>query len=198
MEKVKEFFLKLYRMRFKVNRKGTPVLNWSVLFSLVCLIAAPKLVLTGVVIALLLGYQFSFEEESAEFGAKEIEDKIRNVANSIRSGASQAAAAVKAEAEKAAAKTGTAGKEPAERKPAEKEAAPVQEAAMIRQEEPAADINEDVLADLERHADDFQSNPAATTFHSAYSAMADSVPTLQFPAGDEPENPAVRRSGAGA
>ena len=44
--------------------------------------------------------------------------------------------------------------------------------------------NEELLSDLERHADDFQSNPAATTYHSAYSAMANSVPVIDFPPED--------------
>ena len=48
------------------------------------------------------------------------------------------------------------------------------------------EINAEVLEDLRQHEDSFRSNPAATTFHSAYSAAADSVPTLQFPT----ENPA--------
>ena len=219
MDKIKEFFLKLYRMRFRISRKGTPVLNWSVLFSLICLIFAPKLTVAGVIIALLLGYQFSFDQESAEFGTQEIEEKIRNAARTIRNGASNAASAVKAEAGKAAAKnetkqaakndTGnTAGKDSTPKAEPEKEAvrdtAPVRSAPVIRREPEYedeedmenVDLNEDVLADLARHADDFQSNPAATTFHSAYSAMADSVPTLRFPDDEKQDNNPGRRTGA--
>ena len=71
MAKVKEWIRKLYRMRITVSRKGTPVLNWSVLFCALCVILAPHMAVAGTAAALLLDYEFSFDREGEGFGSRE-------------------------------------------------------------------------------------------------------------------------------
>ncbi|MBR0267131.1 MAG: hypothetical protein IJQ71_06785 [Clostridia bacterium] len=64
----------------------------------------------------------------------------------------------------------------------------------------AVPSNEELLKDLQSHAQDapMQSNPAATTFHSAYAASAGSVPVLKVEedtgSNPEPEVPAAKGS----
>ena len=55
----------------------------------------------------------------------------------------------------------------------------------------AAPSNDELLQDLQEHTEEIGStpNPAATTFHSAYTASAGSVPTLRVE--DTPAEPEV-------
>lgn len=201
MENFKRILRKMYRMRIKVSREGTPVLNWSVLFAGLCLVFAPHMTLIGSVAAMLLGYQFSFDPDAREFGTDDIEDTVRNAAQNVKSAIAGAAQTVRTEIEKA-----RGGEPKAEQPKAEQpkaESKPVREAPSIRTEKVpetavsvpgAGDSNREVLEDLERHADEFESNPAATSFHSAYSAMAGSVPTLDFPPAEESSSPSAKKA----
>ena len=71
--------------------------------------------------------------------------------------------------------------------------------AAQRQEIPQMNVgtvNQDLLADLEKHADDFRPNPATT--RTVYSAMAGSVPTLEIhdeERNETPEGPKHMRRG---
>ncbi len=217
MEKVMSVLKKLYQVRIKISRKGTPVLNWSVLFSAACVLFAPHMSIIGAILALIMGYEFSIDANGVGFGAEGLEETLKKGAENVRKAVAGAASAVKTEIEKADAAKKEAAKKEADKKEAEKKEAesaasiwemktvPMAEAAepAAAVTEPAAavtepiaaetvvpekapEINAEVLEDLRRHEDSFRSNPAATTFHSAYSAAADSVPTLQFPT----ENPA--------
>ena len=186
MEKFKQIMRRLYRMRVKVSRGETPVMNVSVLFFALCIPFAFPMVIIGSVAAMLLGYQFSFDPFGEEFATDEIEESISHAAQNIKSAVAGAAQGVRDGIEKARGEQPKAGKSaPAEPKPVRTAPVvrtdPVRETAVSVPASSGTDTNREVLEDLERHADEFQSNPAATSFHSAYSAMAGSVPTIEFP-----------------
>ena len=203
MDKIKEFLKKLYRMRIKVQRKGVPVLNWSVLFSALCVIFATRLSLVGVFIALIMGYEFSFESESTDFDTAEINAAVQKAVRNVSAKVNEAARTVKVEIEKSGFRNETKQNPVNAAAPAEPvpEAAKTEPAAPAAAPDPAPEKagaeNEDLLSDLERHADDFQVNPAATTYHSAYSAMANSVPVIDFPPQDAGEGPAAKKESGG-
>ena len=235
MEKGVSILKKLYQMRFKVSKKGTPVLNWSVLFSAACLIFAPHMTIIGAIAALIMGYEFSFDPNGEGFSSEHLEESLRNAAQNVRSTVATATQAVKAEIDKANAKTEAAKQKapetlntpaatpaataaPVVRTPAPATQAPAAAAPVVNPMQtpaPAAPVietvrttddipvigrekvNQDVVQDLEKHVDAFQSNPAATTFHSAYSAMAGSAPTIQFPTEQPAEEPTAGHHSAG-
>ena len=243
MEKGVSVLKKLYQMRFKVSKKGTPVLNWSVLFSAACLIFAPHMTIIGAIAALIMGYEFSFDPNGEGFSSEHLEESLRNAAQNVKSTVVTATQAIKTEIDKASAKTEAAKQKapetlgtpaaapvaqapaataapvvnpaPAVQMPAAPAAPVVNPAAAVQTPAPTAPVietvrttddipvisrekvNQDVVQDLEQHSDAFQSNPAATTFHSAYSAMAGSAPTIQFPVDQPAEEPKAGHNSAG-
>ena len=54
--KGKNVFSFLYRTRVKVTKDETPILNFSLLFTIVAVVCAPWLAVIGLVVALALGY----------------------------------------------------------------------------------------------------------------------------------------------
>ena len=66
-EKNGSFFKAMYKTRVKVTRGEMPILNLSVLFSLVALITAPWLVILGLLIALLMGYRINIDRNGLGF-----------------------------------------------------------------------------------------------------------------------------------
>jgi hypothetical protein len=76
------FFKVMYRTRVKINRGEEPILNLSVLFSLIALLTAPWLVILGLLVALVMGYRISIDRSGAGFeGTFEevVENGKRNV-----------------------------------------------------------------------------------------------------------------------
>ena len=189
-EKAKSFLQKLYHFRVKVDKKGKPIINVSSIFGLFALIFAPHVTIIGTVAALLMGYQFRFESEDMD--DKELEERIRKAAQNVKNGAASAVKSIQTEISKARAQN--APKTQAE---AEQMARQIVEKAAAPQE--PAPSNQEILNDLQQRADSIpETNPAATTFHSAYAASAGSVPVLRVsedptPA-PEPEAPAARGS----
>ena len=188
--KVKNFLQKMYRFRVKVDKQGKSIINVSSIFGLFALIFAPHVTIIGTVAALLMGYQFRFESEDMD--DKELEERIRKAAMNVKSGAASAVKSIQTEISKARAQN--APKTQAE---AEQMARQIVEKAAAPQE--PAPSNQEILNDLKQQADSIpETNPAATTFHSAYAASAGSVPVLRVsedptPA-PEPEAPAARGS----
>jgi len=178
-EKAKNFFQKMYHFRVKVNKQDKPIVNVSSLFGLACLLFAPHMTIVGVVAALIMGYSIRFESEDMD--DKELEERLRKMAQNVKSGAQAAAKSIQTEINKA--REQKAAATPAE---AQKAAEQIAEKAQA-----AGPSNEELLKDLQSHAADvpMQSNPAATTFHSAYAASAGSVPVLKVEedAGSDPE-----------
>ena len=82
---------------------------------------------------------------------------------------------------------------PEKTKAPERKAEPVKEAAAPRSadapaREPA--VNQDVVEELEKHADDFGASPLARGYGSAFSAMGSSVPILEVREEEGGENEA--------
>lgn len=177
-EKAKNFLQRMYHLRVKVDRKGTPIVNVSSIFGAACLLFAPHMTLVGVVASLILGYQIHFENEEDD---AEIQEQIRVAAQNMKNGVVNAAKSIQQEIDRR-----TAGKpEEAQTKPAPAE--------------PAVS-NEELLKELkEKAVETVQSNPAATTFHSAYAASAGSVPVLRVePETAETEAPSAPKAQGGA
>ena len=169
--KVKNFLQKLYSFRLKVDRNGKSIINVSSLFGLICLIFAPHVTIISTVAALLLGYQFRFESEDMD--DKELEERIRRAARNVKSGATSAVKSIQTEISKARAQN-----PPKTQAEAEQMARQIVEKATAAQE--AVPSNQEILNELQQQAAAMpESNPAATTFHSAYAASAGSVPVLR-------------------
>ena len=185
--KVKNFLQKMYHFRVKVDKQGKPIVNVSSIFGLACLIFAPHMTIVGVIASLLLGYQIHFESEDMD--DKELEERFRKAAQNVKNGAVNAAKSIQTEINKARSQNAPACTAEEAEKAAEKIVEKVQE---------AAPSNEELLKDLESRAEvPAESNPAATTFHSAYAASAGSVPVLRVEPTDEtpePNAPAARGS----
>ena len=183
--KARNLFQKLCSYRLRIDRNGKTVVNWSSLFSLACLILAPHMSIAGIVLSLILGYHISLETEEVD---GDLEERIRQAADTVKRTATAAARTVRDEVEKA-----RAGHEPEKTKAPERKAEPVKEAAASRSadapaREPA--VNQDVVEELEKHADDFGASPLARGYGSAFSAMGSSVPILEVREEEGGENEA--------
>ena len=181
--KVGNFLQKLFRFRVKVDRKGEPIVNVSSIFGAACLIFAPHMTIVGVVAALLLGYQIHFE---AEGDTGDIEERIRNAARNMKTGAMTAVQSIQTEINKARSQSqNAAAQQPTAR---QVQAAQRQAEEIVKKAAESVPSNEELLQDLQEHAKAEQvSNPAATTFHSAYAASVGSVPVLKVE--ETPETP---------
>ena len=183
--KARNLFQKLCSYRLRIDRNGKTVVNWSSLFSLACLILAPHMSIAGIVLSLILGYHISLETEEVD---GDLEERIRQAADTVKRTATAAARTVRDEVEKA-----RAGHEPEKTKAAERKAEPVKEAAAPRSADaPAREsaVNQDVVEELEKHADDFGASPLARGYGSAFSVMGSSVPILEVREEEGGENEA--------
>ena len=181
--KTGNFLQKMFRFRVKVDRKGEPIVNVSSIFGLACLIFAPHMTIVGVVAALLLGYQIHFE---AEGDTGDFEERIRKAAQNVKSGAMTAVQSIQTEINKARSQNASAQQS---RPTAEQvQAAQRKAEEIVQKASETAPSNEELLQDLQAHAQaETVSNPAATTFHSAYAASVGSVPVLKVD--ETPETP---------
>ena len=169
---------KLYRCRVKVHKDKTPIVNFSVLFGALCLILAPHLTIFGFILSLILGYQFSFTRLDEDFASDSLEKMVKNAAQNARNTVSGAVQSFAEERNKAG-KADVFERKPDETKPGARE----------KESEPAEHAETNPGEALKRQAKEieetmdsfFESNPAATTYRSAYSAAASEVPTIQIP-----------------
>ena len=169
--KVMNIFQKLYSYRLKIDKKGKTILNWSSLFGLACLILAPHMSIAGIVLSLILGYHISLETDQDD---EELEQRVRQAADTVK----KTAAAVTKTIRDEVAKNRTTG-EPERKTEPERKAEPVQAEPVRAEAAPEkADLNQDIVEDLEKHTEDFQANPAV--YRTAYSAVAGSVPVLEI------------------
>lgn len=143
------FFSRLYQFRLKIKKENIIIANISLLFALLALLVSPHLVLFAAIAILVLGYKVSFNKKDADFAAANLEKMVRNAADNVKSTVSDFAKGFEDN------KTDKAA------------------------EEAKQEINE-AAADIAKGMDRsfYQSNPAATTYHTAYTG---SVPTIQVP-----------------
>lgn len=73
----------LYCNRVKVNKGSTPILNLSLLFSILGVLTAPWLVVAGVIVALALGYKFAFERNAVGFSS-DFDQVVKGAATNVR------------------------------------------------------------------------------------------------------------------
>ena len=81
--KANNVFSVLYRTRVKVQKDDTPILNLSLIFSIIAVCSAPWLAVIGLVVALVLGYRFSIERNAAEFSGS-FQDVVNSVARKTK------------------------------------------------------------------------------------------------------------------
>lgn len=157
------FFTRLYQFRLKVKKENIVITNVSLLFALLALLISPHLLLISAIIILVLGYKVSFDKKDSDFAAASLEKMVRNAADNVKSTVSDFA----------------------------------KNFDDSNKEEPQADAAdarsdlENAARDLEKEADRsyYQSNPAATSYHTAYTGSA---PTIQVPVQVETQDGSVK------
>ena len=145
---VMNLFQRLYRFRLKVKKGDVSIVNLSMLFSLLAVLVSPHLVIIGAILVLVLGYKVSFDRNDPDFAKDNLDKMVRNAAQNVKSTVNDVARSFTGDAEK----------------PAQPQAP----------EEPMVDAP---TVEVPR-PDFYQSNPAATTYRTAYTGAA---PTLQVP-----------------
>ena len=176
-EKALNILQKLYRSRVKIRKGDTNIFNVSVLFAGLCLLLAPHMTIAGVIVSMILGYQFSFTGMDPDFASENLEKMVKSAAQNAKSSVSSVVQTIQNETKDRMKKGNvnidfkTHSEQPEK---AEKEEKGVFE-------DQAQELRKQTR-ELEETMDSFfESNPAATSFHSAYSAAASSVPTIQVP-----------------
>ena len=188
---------KLYRSRVKIRKGDTTIINVSVLFAILCLLPfALPITVIGIIASIILGYQFSFSSMDPDFASDNIEKMVKNAAQNAKNTVSSVVQTIASEEKKKDTKdqepkkesSETAGSDQKENEAydlkIEVETTKESEAATSKENlfENEAQSLRDQTRELEETMDSFfESNPAATSYHSAYSAAASSVPTLQVP-----------------
>ena len=185
-EKAMNLLQKLYRSRVKIRKGDTHVVNVSVLFAAVCLLLAPHMTIAGVIISMILGYQFSFTRMDPDFAAESIEKMVRSAAQNAKSSVSSVVQTISNETKDIQKKINVNAEKRAVqdkgKEPEKKDSPDKAEKTTPEFENDAAESLRKQAKELEETMDSFfDVNPAATTFHNAYSAAASSVPTIQVP-----------------
>lgn len=166
---------KLYRSRVKIRKGDTSICNVSVLFAGLCLLLAPHMTIAGVIVSMILGYQFSFTGMDPEFASDSLEKMVKSAAQNAKSSVSSVMQTITSDVKK------------------KEQAAPEKKQETVRGEETVPEKeNIDMFADetkslreqakeLEETMDSFFDSTASAGYQSAYSAAASSVPTIQIP-----------------
>lgn len=81
---VMNFIHKCFRARIKIRREDTPILNVSVLFAALSVLISPHLVIIGAIVALVLGYKFSFDKHDHAFDGENLERTVRHAAENVK------------------------------------------------------------------------------------------------------------------
>ena len=180
-EKALNFLQKLYRSRVKIRKGDTNIFNVSILFAGLCLLLAPHMTIAGIIVSMILGYQFSFSGMDPDFASENLEKMVRSAAQNAKSSVSSVVQTISAETKdrtkKAPVQTADSHSESA----AEKKEASSARTGHDDTAEAAENIRQQAK-ELEETMDSFFDNhPSANKFNSAYSAAASSVPTIQVP-----------------
>ncbi len=186
-EKALNLLQKFYRCRVKIRKGETHIFNVSVLFAALCLLLAPHMTIAGIIVSMILGYQFSFTRMDPEFETDSIEKMVRNAAQNAKSSVSSVVQSISNETKDLQKKgnikfdlnihTGSDENDVKNEKAAK--------ADNEKEDDQLAGIAQNIkkqTKEIEETMDSFfESNPAATSYHNAYSAATSSVPTLQVP-----------------
>ena len=85
---VMDWIHKCFRARVKVRREETVILNISTIFAVLALLLSPHMVIIGAIIALVLGYKFSFEKHDHAFDGENLERTVRSAAENMKASVS--------------------------------------------------------------------------------------------------------------
>lgn len=99
-EKALNLLQKLYRCRVKVHKGDVPVINVSVLYAAACLLFAPHITVAGFIIAMILGYRFSFSQMDADFATDNLKTMVKNAAENARASVNSVVKTFSGETEK--------------------------------------------------------------------------------------------------
>ena len=176
-DKALGFLQKLYRSRVKIRKGDISIANVSVLFAGLCLLLAPHMTIGGIIVSMILGYQFSFTGMDPDFSTDNLEKMVKNAAQNAKSSVSSVVHTFTEETKNRQTKAADAHifrKE--DKKPEEKTEDHRTEL------DKASDNLKQQAKEIEETMDSFfNSNPAAVNCHNAYSAATSSVPTIQVP-----------------
>lgn len=186
-EKALNLLQKLYRSRVKIRKGDTNIFNVSVLFAGLCLLLAPHMTIAGIIVSMILGYQFSFTGMDPDFAAENLEKMVKSAAQNAKSSVSSVVQSITNET-KDIQKKGHIKFDLNLNKDQKVKEEQKEEQTDATGKKPE-DLFGDEVNNLKNQAKEieetmdsfFESNPAATSYHSAYSAAASSVPTLQIP-----------------
>jgi hypothetical protein len=95
----KSFFETLTQYRLRVEKDGKDVVNVSSIFALPGLLMAPKLSITGLIAAPLLGLKVHLESEDGE--AVDMEEAVRKAAEAVKESVVSTTKTIKEEMDKA-------------------------------------------------------------------------------------------------
>ena len=186
-EKALNLLQKLYRSRVKIRKGDTNIINVSVLFAGLCLLLAPHMTIAGIIVSMILGYQFSFTGMDPDFASENLEKMVKSAAQNAKSSVSSVVQSITNETKDI------------QKKGHIKFDLNLNKDQKVKEEQKEEQTDEtgkkaenlfgDEVNNLKNQAKEieetmdsfFESNPAATSYHSAYSAAASSVPTLQVP-----------------
>ena len=176
-EKALGFLQKLYRSRVKIRKGDTSIVNVSVLFAALSLLLAPHMTIAGIIVSMILGYQFSFTGMDPDFASENLEKMVRSAAQNAKSSVSSVVHTITEETKNHQDKS--AGNHLFRD---EKKDDPELKETDQKDLNQAAECIRQQAKEIEETMDSFfNSNPAATNCHSAYSAATSNVPTIQVP-----------------
>ena len=179
-EKALGLLQKLYRSRVKIRKGDTNVFNVSVLFSALCLLLAPHMTIAGVIVSMILGYQFSFTGMDPDFASDSLEKMVKSAAQNAKSSVSSVVNTISTETKELQKKAAVSRENAKQSVPEKKESAAPASPVIKESSDPAESIRKQAK-ELEETMDSFFDNNPSAGFNSAYSAAASNVPTIQVP-----------------
>ena len=81
---LKGLFDSLFRLRLKVKKDRTTIINLSSLFVLLVLGTAPHICVIGLMVSLVLGYRISIDRDSTDFADDHFDDMVRNAKSNVQ------------------------------------------------------------------------------------------------------------------
>lgn len=156
------FLQKLYRMRVKVSKGSVSVANLSCLFVAGAFIVSPWTVVISLIISAIMGYKVSYVKNDPDFASENLEKTVRNAAQNAKNTVDDFARGFQDAWKDNDTKTDDKAAKTA--------------ADDIRSN--VEDLKKATATDSSEGRSFYTSNPAATTYHTAYTGSA---PTIQVP-----------------
>lgn len=80
----RHIFNNLYRTRLKVYKDGLTVANLSMLFVIFAFLVASWVLITGLIVALLMGYRIVVDRNSAAFSDTSLDSVVKNAGSNVK------------------------------------------------------------------------------------------------------------------